>query len=84
MKVSSPMVMEPPFLLPKSISFPSIKKAGVPVMASMRLPMPISNLIFLSTSLEAMSELNFSRSPLSPATVSKYLSKRAVRSELEA
>ena len=49
---------------------------------SMRLPIPMSKLIFWETSEEARSELNRSKSPLPSVTSLKYLLKRAVRSEL--
>ncbi len=76
-KVWPLIVIEPPV---RSIFWPSIKRDGVLSM-SMRWPMPISKLIFFETFSEAMSELNFSRSPLPPVTSTKYLLKRSLRSE---
>ena len=84
LKVSPLTVIELPFLLPKSISLPSIKREGVPVMVPRRFPMPISKDILSETCFEARSELNFSRSPLPLVTSVKYLSKSSVRSEAEA
>ena len=60
--------------------WPSTKNDGVPGR-SMRLPMPISKLIFLETFSEAMFWLNFSRSPLPSVTSVKYLLNKVVRSE---
>lgn len=74
------MVILPPLVLLQSMSCPSTKKAGVPERL-IRLPIPISKLIFLETFSEARSSLNFSRSPFLLVTSVKYWLNKVVRSD---